>query len=525
MGKRVLFILVMAALLVSACGGSDAGESSAAGSGVRSLEEAQSAVIQIEAQGSFLDPEVGMVYNAAGRGSGFIIDPSGIAVTNNHVVTGAALIQVWIGGDDEPHNARILGVSECSDLAVIDIEGEGFPYLDWYDGDITVGMDVYAAGFPLGDPEFTLTRGIIAKASADGETPWSSVDHVIMHDATINPGNSGGPLITTDGQLVGINYMGSQQVNQYFAISRDEALRVIDTLRESEDYLSIGINGQAVRSESLSGIWVSSVQSGSPADISGIQAGDIILTIEDLVLSTDGTMADYCDILRTHNPGDTLDIQVLRYADQIILEGQINGRELASQVSLVQPTQPPPTQAPAPTSPPSSGGSSSSGGATSGFVHAYGVEDSFMLDIPNTWQDIISAYWEDDTTRYGVLMYTSSDLEQFFDYAEPGSAIYLTDQVGHIGTITDWSDAWRNHLSEDCSYIERADYANNYWSGILDYYTGCGSRNNFLYLITLESLNYPGGAYAQIRFLGEGESDLEILATMLVSLAITGDIP
>ena len=473
---RPLCAIILFVLLLSSCGGSDAGESSAASSGVRSLEEAQSAVIQIEAQGSFLDPEVGMVYNAAGRGSGFIIDPSGIAVTNNHVVTGAALIQVWIGGDDEPHNARILGVSECSDLAVIDIEGEGFPYLDWYDGDITVGMDVYAAGFPLGDPEFTLTRGIIAKASADGETPWSSVDHVIMHDATINPGNSGGPLITADGQLVGINYMGSQQVDQFFAISRDEALRVIDTLSESEDYLSIGINGQAVRSESLSGIWVSSVQSGSPADISGIHAGDIILTIEDLVLSTDGTMADYCDILRTHSPGDTLDIQVLRYEDQIILEGQINGRELASQVSLVQPTQPPPTQAPAPTSPPSSGGSDGGSHPTyAGYALISDATNAVMVEIPTSWTDIYSDLWQESGTTLGIKLFVAPDLDELVDWTGPGFAIFATEHVNQLGGVQGWADSVNQMLLQDCTFEERQNYSVNEWVGNLDLFSSCGS--------------------------------------------------
>jgi len=67
-----------------------------------------------------------------GSGSGFIIDPGGIAVTNNHVVTGAARIKVYFSGSEKAYNARILGVSECSDLAVIDIEGDGYPYLDWY---------------------------------------------------------------------------------------------------------------------------------------------------------------------------------------------------------------------------------------------------------------------------------------------------------------------------------------------------------------------------------------------------------
>ena len=94
---------------------------------ITSLQDVKNAVIQIEAQGSFVDPQVGLQLNAAGFGSGFIIDESGIAVTNNHVVTGAALLRVYVGGESEPRNARVLGASECSDLAVIDLEGEGYP--------------------------------------------------------------------------------------------------------------------------------------------------------------------------------------------------------------------------------------------------------------------------------------------------------------------------------------------------------------------------------------------------------------
>ncbi|MGD8474885.1 MAG: hypothetical protein PVH59_12235, partial [Anaerolineae bacterium] len=85
---------------------------------VSSLEGVKSAVIQIEAQGSFVEPGVGLQMNVAGRGSGFIIDESGIAVTNNHVVTGAAFLQVWVGGEDDPLNAKVVAVSECSDLAL-----------------------------------------------------------------------------------------------------------------------------------------------------------------------------------------------------------------------------------------------------------------------------------------------------------------------------------------------------------------------------------------------------------------------
>ncbi len=85
--------------------------------------------------------------------------PSGLAVTNNHVVTGAAILKVYIGGDDTEHNARVVGVSECSDLAVIQVDAEDFNYLEWYDGALKTGMEVYAAGYPLAEPEFNLTKG------------------------------------------------------------------------------------------------------------------------------------------------------------------------------------------------------------------------------------------------------------------------------------------------------------------------------------------------------------------------------
>ena len=139
---------------------------------VSSLDGVESASIQIEADGTFVDLEVGWQVNVGKLGSGFIIDPKGIAVTNNHVVTGAALLKVWVGGETKPRNAKVLGVSECSDLAVIDLEGDGYPYLEWFEGKVTTGLKVYAAGFPLGDPTFTLTDGIVSKPEASGETSW-----------------------------------------------------------------------------------------------------------------------------------------------------------------------------------------------------------------------------------------------------------------------------------------------------------------------------------------------------------------
>jgi S1-C subfamily serine protease len=322
-------------------GSTDAGTPNGTGAAVNNIQDVQKATIQIESVGTFVDPQEGLVMNASGRGSGFIIDPTGIAVTNNHVVTGAALIKVWVNGEANPRNARILGVSECSDLAVIQIEGSNFSYVDWYNQAPTVGLEVYTAGFPLGEPQFSLTKGIISKINADGQTSWASLDHTLAHDATQNPGNSGGPLVTAKGQVVGITYAGAKSVDQYFAIDAITAEPVVNQLKTGVDIDTLGINGTAFVTQdgSISGIWISSVKSGSPADKAGMKGGDILLQMEGLVLATDGTMKDYCDILRTHKPTDTLSIKVYRFPTGQMLEGQINGRSL-SVVSSNPPTGP-----------------------------------------------------------------------------------------------------------------------------------------------------------------------------------------
>ncbi len=297
---------------------------------VDNLSDVRSATVRVAFEGSYLHYEEGEVTNFPNHGSGFIIDPSGIAVTNNHVVTGASFLEVWLDGEDSPRNARVLGVSECSDLAVIDIDGDDFPYLDWYNGPLNVGMDVYAAGFPVyGNTEYTLTRGIITKEQADGEMPWASVDHVLEIDAKIIGGNSGGPLVTPDGQVVAVNFAGIEAYDQSFSIANDIAIPIVEQLRDGQDLNSIGVNGEAVAyGDGFSGIWVSSVASGSPADVAGMLPGDIITFMEGVALATDGTFADYCDVLRSRNADDTLTVLVYRYLTGETLTGQMNGEPL-----------------------------------------------------------------------------------------------------------------------------------------------------------------------------------------------------
>ena len=299
--------------------------------GIASYDAVQPAVVQIVAQGTFRDPEVGFA-DGSGMGSGFIISPDGLAVTNNHVVAGAATLEVYIGGElDESYNATILGVSECNDLALIDIDGpDDLPHLEWFDGDIAAGLDVYAAGYPLGDPEFTLTRGIIAKAEAGGDlTGTSSIDHTVEHDANIQPGNSGGPLVGADGKVVAVNYAGGASVTttaQFYGIAADLARPVIEKLQDG-DFESLGINGWAVYDETLgiAGIWVAGVAPGSPAAQAEIVPGDIVTSMNGLPVGTDGTFKDYCDVIRTAGEGAPISVEVLRFDTSEVLKGEING--------------------------------------------------------------------------------------------------------------------------------------------------------------------------------------------------------
>lgn len=159
--------VVTLGLLASACGSSGGGDAkkddakggdkkSSQSSGAVGLDGVQSAVVQIIAAGSFVEPSESIAasetYEGKSSGSGFIIDPSGIVVTNNHVVTGNASLEVYVDGKDDPVSAKVLGVSECSDLAVIDLEGDGYPFMAWSDKAPKVGLEVRAAGFPSATP-------------------------------------------------------------------------------------------------------------------------------------------------------------------------------------------------------------------------------------------------------------------------------------------------------------------------------------------------------------------------------------
>jgi len=489
------------------------GTTVASGGAVSDVQDVQRATVQIVAQGALRDPAVGMA-TVAGSGSGFIIDPSGLIVTNNHVVTGAATLEVFVGGDDRGRNARILGVSECNDLALIQLTGGGdHPYLEWYDGEIRPGLDVYAAGFPLGNPEFTLTSGIVAKARAGGDlTGTSSIDHTIEHDANIQPGNSGGPLVTPDGKVVAVNYaggdLGRSGTNQFFAIASDLARPVVDRLRDG-DFESLGINGWAVVDEEsgLAGIWVAGVATGSPASETGIQPGDIVTTLQNLPVGRDGTFKDYCDVIRTAGDGAKIAVEVIRFDTQQVLKGELNGKELVESFSFAQELDDDVDAAP-----------------TTDFYADYDlvIDDSgrLQVEVPAEWRERTTDGEPLDDGTVLPAIEASTDLASYYSsYSVPGMQFALLDgaRAGDIDLLLDTIAPGDG----ECSDGGRHDYSDAVFRGRYHLYTGCGTAGATY--ITLTAAPSAGGSYlalVAVRILTE--ADLQALDRILGTFNVIG---
>lgn len=470
-----LAISASAAISLTACFGvpGAGGDSSAV-----DFDGVQSATIQIEAVGTFVSPSEGG-YEAAGRGSGFIISEDGLAVTNNHVVTGAGTIKVWRGGDtSETLNAKVLAASECLDLAVIQLEDGKYPHFGWHEGKITTATDVYAAGFPLGDPEFTMTRGIVSKADTKMDTPWASLDHVIEHDARIRGGNSGGPLIDADGRLMGVNYAGNDQHDTNLAIHRDEVEKAVKQLAKGKSVLSLGVNGTALTSDDGEGlgIWVNSIASGSSADKAGIEAGDLITKMEGVSVGTDGTMADYCDVLQTHGQEATISVELYRPADGIYYSGQFNGEEVKG-VSVVQ-------SAGADT--PSSGDTAPS--SPSDFASVVDDTQSVAVEVPNAWNQIDGSVYTDPNGGEWARIEASTNLQAYSSgWSVPGVSV-LASPTGQAAISPDqWLALVTPYLQQSgCSLAAHDAYSDGLHSGVFDYWTGCGdSKADYLMLSAL----------------------------------------
>jgi serine protease Do len=263
-----------------------------------------------------------------GEGTGFIVRQDGVVVTNFHVVAGASKVSV-ITSDGDRFNARPIGGLDSADLAVLKIASQGLPTVDLGDSErLRLGETVVALGFALGlEGGPSVTSGIVSATGrtiqADGGA--ARYEDMIQTDAAINPGNSGGPLVNLAGQVVGINTAGvpaAQGENIGFAIAINQAKPIIDHAVENPDepvaYLGVStedVTPSLAAAEGLSveeGALIRQVVPGGPAEESGLQVDDVIVSIGGGPVS--GTN-DVLDRLLEHEPGEEVVIEVVRGED------------------------------------------------------------------------------------------------------------------------------------------------------------------------------------------------------------------
>jgi serine protease Do len=254
-----------------------------------------------------------------GAGSGFIIDPSGVIVTNNHVVGNASKIVVSLSNGTELP-AKLIGADELTDVAVIKVNPPGpLPAATWGDSRvIEVGDWVIAAGNPFGLGG-SVTAGIVSARGRD--IGGGAFSDFIQIDAPINPGNSGGPLFNEDGQVVGMTSAifspTGSSVGIGFAIPSELVGHIVAELRE-KGHIDRGWLGVTVReepsSEHTAGVGIAAVDKSGPGARAGLRPGDVITAINGQAIDSAR------DLIRTvaqTSPGSTVHLTVRRQARQL----------------------------------------------------------------------------------------------------------------------------------------------------------------------------------------------------------------
>ena len=256
-------------------------------------------------------------------GSGVIISRDGYIVTNNHVVEGADALEVTLD-DNRTFTAKVIGADPTTDIALIKIDGDNFPFIPWGNSDnLKVGEWVLAIGNPF-NLASTVTAGIVSAKARNINiiNKNTAIEAFIQTDAAVNPGNSGGALVNTAGELVGVITAIASPTGSFsgysFAVPERIARKIVSDLMEygTVQRAFIGISINEVTSEtaqkngvtSLKGVYVSSVADGGAAAEAGIKAGDVILKVNDVEVNK---VSELQEQIGRYRPGQQISVTVL----------------------------------------------------------------------------------------------------------------------------------------------------------------------------------------------------------------------
>ena len=293
---------------------------------IEAVDKVTPAVVTIQSSG-------GLLGGANGTGSGFIYEPNGWILTNRHVVEDASELLVVLD-DGRQFPGEVYGIDTLTDLAIVKIDASGLPFAPiGNSAGLEPGQLAIAIGNPLGY-ENTVTTGVVSglgrqiQASGATQTSAETLRNLIQTDAAINPGNSGGPLVNSAGQVIGVNTAVSQNAQGLgFAIPIDVAKPIMQQALDGVQPLVrpwIGVYyvpvdpalaadqdlpveyGALIGTADGNG---EAVFPGSPAEVAGLQAGDIVVSVDGQQLSAD---TDLSTLILPHEPGDTITLRVLR---------------------------------------------------------------------------------------------------------------------------------------------------------------------------------------------------------------------
>lgn len=272
-----------------------------------------------------------------GTGTGFIIDPEGHILTNNHVVENADSIKVTLENEKE-YEAKLIGSDSKTDIALIKIvqkEGEhiSFPFLPMGDSEkLEVGEWVVAIGNPFGLAH-TVTTGVVsAKGRNIGAGPY---DEFIQTDASINPGNSGGPLLNMNGDAIGINtaiYSGSGgNVGIGFALPINMAKGILNDLKQdgkvTRGWLGVMIQKitpelqESFKLKNTKGALINDITANGPADRGGMKRGDVITRFDGVDISSMEALPKQVAAIK---PGHSVKVEVIREGKPLTLSIKID---------------------------------------------------------------------------------------------------------------------------------------------------------------------------------------------------------
>jgi serine protease Do len=295
---------------------------------IEAVDKSSGSVVSIVAKTVNFDPALGVVTDQQGIGTGFVVDSSGIILTNSHVVCDSSVEYNVLTKDGKSLPVKKISSDPANDIGILKIDGANLPALTLGDSDPTVikiGQKVIAIGNALGQFQNTVTvgvisgigRGVTASGSCRSQGQ-QTLNNVIQTDAALNPGNSGGPLLDLAGRVIGINFAvsGSAQ-NIGFVIPINRVKPILEHYKKEgriiKPFLGVRyrlIDPQEAAARSVpEGAFVSSVVADSPAASAGVSAGDIVTKLNNEKVTINN---DLVSILNELSVGQTVPLEVSR---------------------------------------------------------------------------------------------------------------------------------------------------------------------------------------------------------------------